>query len=169
MHDLTYWFYLSCTHNNVAVGLLNPKKSLKQQGIKKAEALTLTLRKRLFFTETINCCHNTKERNLTYLQLQNAIITGIYSCTCDRAIELAALQCYIEYGNFNIDEDFLNHKLNSLLPCKYAKIQGITATILETYRLTSLELRESDNAKSEYIRLCTTLDRYGITFFSGKV
>ena len=38
------------THdNNIAVGLLNPKKSLKQQGINKAAALTLNLRKRLFF------------------------------------------------------------------------------------------------------------------------
>ena len=155
------------THdNNIAVGLLNPKKSLKQQGINKAATLTLNLRKRLFFTEPINCsCHN--EIDLTYLQLQNSVITGICGCTCKEAIELAALQCRIEYGNFSIDEDFLDNKLNSLLPRKYAKVQGIASIILRTY--SSLERSESSNAKSEYIQHCTTLERYGITFFSGKV
>ena len=163
-------FYF-CTHdNNIAVGFLNPKKSLKQQleGINKATELTLNLRKRLFFTETINCsCHNEKDLNLTYLQLRNAVVTGICSCTFEKAIELAALQCCIEYENCNIDEDFLDSKLKSLLPRKYAKVQGITSTILRANN--SLELGQRSNAKSEYIRVCTTLDRYGITCFSGKV
>ena len=153
---------------------MNPKKSLKEQGINEAEALTLTLRKRLFFTET-TCCscdsRDEKELNLTYLELQNALISEFYGCTisCDKAIKLAALQCCIEDEN-NIDEDFLDHKLNSLLPCKYAKVQGITSTISEAYNSLDRELRESSNkAKSEYIRLCTTLDGFGITLFSGKV
>ena len=80
----------------IAVKMLNPKKSLKDQGIYKADTLTVTLRKRLFFPETTNygeSCDE-KEPNRTYLQLQNAVITRVYSCTmsCDIAVKLAALQ-----------------------------------------------------------------------------
>ena len=152
--------------------MLNPKKSLKDQGIYKADSLTVTLRKRLFFTETTNygeSCDE-KELNRTYMQLQNAIITGVYSCTmsCDIAVELAALQCCIE--DEKIDEQFLDHKRKHLLPHKYVKVRGITSTILEVYDSLDQELRESSKkAKSEYIRLCTTLDGYGITLFPGKV
>jgi hypothetical protein len=154
---------------------LIPKKSLKKQGIKEAEALTLTLWKRLFFAEATSCCHDAgKELDLTYLQLKNAICgtTGIYSCavSCDNAIKLAALQCCIEDKNANVHEGFVEHKLNSLLPCKYAKVGGIAATVVEAYNSLDQELKEDDNkAKSEYIQHCTTLDGFGITFFSGKV
>ena len=69
-----------------------------------------------------------------------------------------------------IDEHFLDQKQKRLLPHKYVKVQGITSTILEVYDSLDQELRESSKkAKSEYIRLCTTLDGYGITLFSGKV
>ena len=152
--------------------MLNPKKSLKDQGIYKAATLTVTLRKRLFFTETTNygeSCDE-KELNRTYMQLQNAIITGVYSCTmsCDIAVKLAALQCCIE--DENIDERFLDNKLKCLLPRKYVKVQGIASTISVVYNSLDQGLRESSKkAKSEYIQLCTTLDGYGITLFPGKV
>ncbi len=152
-----------------------PKEKLKEQGINEVEALTLTLRKRLFFAETTSCCHDAgKELHLTYLQLKNDIITGsrVYSCavSCDIAIKLAALQCCIEDKNANIDEDFVDHKLTSLLPWKYAKVLGITSTVLEVYNSLDQKLRKDGNkAKSEYVQLCTTLDGFGITFFSGKV
>ena len=153
--------------------MLNPKISLKDQGILyKADTLTVTLRKRLFFPEITNygesCDEN--ELNRAYLQLQNAIITGVYSCTvsCDIAVKLAALQCCIEAEN--IDENFLDHKQKCLLPRKYVKVRGITSTISVVYNSLDQVLREnSKKAKSEYIRLCTTLDGYGITLFSGKV
>ena len=152
--------------------MLNPKKSLKDQGINKTDVLAVNLRKRLFFTETTNygeSCDE-KELNLTYLQLQNAIITGVYSCTmsCDIAIKLAALQCCIE--DESIDELFLDHKLKCLLPRKYVKVQGIASTISVVYDSLDQALRESSKkAKSEYIQFCTTLDGYGITLFLGKV
>jgi hypothetical protein len=154
---------------------LIPKKSLKDQGIKETETLTLTLRRRLFSAETTSCRHDAgKELDLTYLQLKNAIrgTTGVYSCavSCNKAIKLAALQCCIEDKHANVDEDFVDHKLNSLLPCKYAKVQGIAATVVEAYNSLDEELREDGNkAKSKYIQLCTTLDGFGITIFSGKV
>jgi hypothetical protein len=155
---------------------LIPKKSLKEQGINEVEAVTLTLGKRLFFVETTSCCHDARKEllHLTYLQLKKAIITGsgVYSCavSCDIAIKLAALQCCIEDKNANIDEDFVDHKLTSLLPWKCVKKPRITSTVLEVYNSLDQKLRrDGDKAKSEYVQLCTTLDGFGITFFSGKV
>ena len=90
--------------------------------------------------------------------------------SCDIAIKLAALQCCTEDKNVNINEDFVVHNLNNLLPRKYAKVQGIASTVLEAYNGLDQELKnDSSKAKSEYIQLCTTLDGFGITFFSGKV
>jgi hypothetical protein len=152
---------------------LIPKRTLKEQGINEAEVLTLNLRKRLFFAET-SCCHDAgKDLDLTYLQLKNAITTRVYSnccaVSCDNAIKLAALQLCTDFED-NINEAFIHHKLYSLLPHKYAKVRGITSTILEAYNSLDVELREDGNkAKSKYVQLCTTLDGYGITFFSGKV
>ena len=146
---------------------------MKEQGINETEALTLTLRKRLFFTETTSCCHDAgKELHLTHLQLKNTLVTGVYGCavSCDNAIKLAALQCCTEDRNVNIDEDFVGHKLNSLLPYKYTKVRGIAFTIVDAYNCLDQELKnDSNKAKSKYIQLCTTLDGFGITFFSGKV
>ena len=148
---------------------MNPKKSLLEQGIQETATLTVTLRKRLFLTETTHGCRiNDQELKLIYLQLQDSIINGTCPCSCDEAIELAALQCHIEYGNYDKDvhkPDFL--ELKCLLPKEYVKVKGIKLKILKAYR--SLELSESDDAKSEYIRFCTTLERYGITSYSGKV
>ena len=139
------------------------------------ETLTLTLRERLSFAETTSCCHDAgKKLDLTYLQLKNAICgaTGVYSCavSCDKAIKLAALQCCTGDKNVTIDGNFIEDKLHSLLPCKYARVQGIASTVLEAYNCLDQELKnDSNKAKSKYIQLCTTLDGFGITFFSGKV
>ena len=146
---------------------------MREQGIKinEAEELTLILKKRLFIPETTSCSH-VKELDLTFLQLKNTLVTGVYSCavSCENAIKLAALQCCTEDSNVDINEDFVDHKLNSLLPCKYAKIRGIASTIVEAYKSLDRKLRKNSNkAKSKYIQLCTTLEGYGITFFSGKV
>lgn len=146
---------------------------MKAQGIKEAETLTLTLRRRLFFAETTRCSHDAgKELDLTYLQLKNAICgaTGVYSCavSCDIAIKLAALQCYTE--DVNIDGNFIEDKLNSLLPYKYTKVKGIASTVLDVYNSLDQELKnDSNEAKLRYIQLCTTLDGFGIILFSGKV
>ena len=158
---------------DIAVKWLNPRTSLKEQGVKEEATLTLTLRKRLFFTQTLrhDLPYNGKELNLIYLQLQNAIINGVCPCTCEIAIELAALQCQIQYGNFNEDEhkpDFIDHEIDNLLPHKYVKVESIKLKILEAYRSHGLSASHGD-ARYQYIQLCTTLDGCGITFYIGKV
>ena len=102
------------------------------------------------------------------MELQDAIKKEICHCTRDCAVKLAALQCHVENGCYNKNvhkPGFL--ELSNLLPCEYVKVKRIELEVLEAYR--NLELSESDNAKSEYIRLCTTLDRCGITLYLVQV
>ena len=94
-----------------------------------------------------------KEARSDLLQLKNAICgaTGVYSCavSCDKAIKLAALQCCTGDKNVTIDGNFIEDKLHSLLPCKYARVQGIASTVLEAYNCLDQELKnDSNKAKS---------------------
>ena len=102
------------------------------------------------------------------LQSRDAIIDGTHPCTHEEAIQLAALQCQVQYGNHNEAKHkagLLN--LDELLPREYIKIKRIGKLILAEHQ--KLHNVSEQNAKYRYIQLCRSLLTYGGTFFLVKV
>jgi talin len=145
---------------------LDPAKSLREHGIEERDVLVL--RKRFFFSEesTDSGC-DPKEVHLMYVQARDAVLNQTHPVTKASAIELAALQCQIEYGNFN--QDFVKAGiliLANFIPVDYVKSKNIEAKIFQEYEELSglAELK----AKLQYIQLCRSLKTYGVTFFLVK-
>ena len=100
-------------------------------------------------------------------QSKNAIIDGTHPCTREEAVQFAALQCQIQYGNHNEAKHkpgFLN--LDEFLPEEYVKFKGIEKLIWTDHR--KLHNLNELNAKFRYIQLCRSLRTYGVTFFLVK-
>ena len=101
-------------------------------------------------------------------QSKDAIVDSTHPCTREEAIQFAALQCQIQYGNY----DEAKHKpgyltLVNFLPQEYTKIKGIEKNIFTQHRKLH-NLSEID-ARVRYIQLCRSLKTYGMTFFLVKV
>ena len=145
---------------------LNTEKSLREQGIE--ETNVLTLRRKLFFSDQSIDRNDPVQLNLLYIQSRDAIIDGTYPCTRDEAVHFAALQCQIQYGNYNKAKHkpgFLT--LEEFLPREYVKRKGIEKSIYADYHM--LHNLSEINAKFRYIQLCRSLKTYGVTFFLIKV
>lgn len=142
------------------------EKSLCEQGIE--ETAVLTLRKKFFFSDQNVHCNNPVQLNLLYVQLKDAIVSGNLHCTNDESIRLAALECQIQYGNY----DGTRHRtgfldLHKFLPNQYRMLKGIEKSIYDEYRKL-YNLREL-NAKLRYVQICQSLNTFGTTFFLVKV
>ena len=148
------------------VNWLNTEKSLREQGIE--ETVVLTLRKKFFFSDQNVDRNDPVQLNLLYVQSRDAIIDGTHPCTRDEAVQFAALQCQIQYGNHNEAKHkpgFLT--LEEFLPREYVKLKGIEKAIFADHR--KLHNLSEINAKFRYIQLCRSLRTYGVTFFLVKV
>ena len=102
------------------------------------------------------------------MQSKDAIVDGTHPCTREEAIQFAAPQCQIQYGNHNEAKHkpgFLN--LIEFLPREYTKIKGIEKNIFADHR--KLHNLSEINARFRYIQLCRSLRTYGVTFFLVKV
>ena len=102
------------------------------------------------------------------LQSRDAIVEGAHPCTREEALQFAALQCQVAYGNHSEAKHkpgFLN--LGEFLPQEYIKIKGIEKVIFSEHR--KLHNLSELNAKFRYIQLCRSLRTYGVTFFLVKV
>ena len=149
-----------------AVNWLNPDKSLREQGI--TETAILTLRKKFFFSDQNVDRNDPIQLNLLYVQSRDAIVDGAHPCTREEALQFAALQCQVSYGNHSEAKHkpgFLN--LTEFLPREYTKIKGIEKVIFSEHR--KLHNLSELNAKFRYIQLCRSLRTYGVTFFLVKV
>ena len=149
-----------------SVNWLNTEKSLREQGIE--ETVVLTLRKKFFFSDQNVDRNDPVQLNLLYVQSRDAIIDGTHPCTRDEAVQFAALQCQIQYGNHNEAKHkpgFLT--LEEFLPREYVKLKGIEKAIYTDHR--KLHNLSEINAKFRYIQLCRSLRTYGVTFFLVKV
>eukprot|EP00731_Ephydatia_muelleri_P016952 Em0010g50a len=134
VHDARYAL-LNVRADELAVNWLNSDKSLREQGI--SETAVLTLRKRFFFSDQNVDRNDPVQLNLIYCR--------------EEAVQFAALQCQIQYGNHNEAKHkpgFLN--LDEFLPEEYVKFKGIEKLIWTDHRklhnLTEL------NAKFRYIQ-----------------
>ena len=141
-------------------------KPLCEQGIE--ESAVLTLRKKFFISDQNVCSNDPVQVNLLYVQLRDTITNGTHPCTRSESVQLAALQCQIQYGN----HDGSKHKrgfleLREFLPCQYIKIKGIEKSIFTEHR--KLHNLSEINAKFRYVQFCRSLRTYGVTFFLVKV
>ena len=114
----------------------------------------------------MHVCTNT-HAHLIYicaLQSTNAILDGTLPCTKDEAIQLAALQYYIQYGKQTSLKNFPN--VSGFLPHGYRNISCAECVIWKEYN--KLQRLTEPEAKFAYIQLCRSLPTYGITIFHVK-
>ena len=98
------------------------------------------------------------------LQSRNAILDGTLPCTKDEAIQLAALQYYIQYGKQTSLKNIPN--VSGFLPHEYIDIPRVQCVIWKEYN--KLQRLIEPEAKFAYIQLCRSLPIYGITIFHVK-
>ena len=97
-------------------------------------------------------------------QSRNTILDGTLPCTKDEAIQLAALQCYIQYGKITSLDNF--PIVCGFLPHGYFEIPHAQHAIWNEYE--KLQRFTESEAKFAYIQLCRSLPTYGITIFHVK-
>jgi len=81
---------------------LNPSKSLVEQGL--GENDVVIFKKKFFFSDQNIDRNDPIQLNLLYNQVRELIIMGKYPCTMEEAAQLAAMQCQIQYGNYDSEK-----------------------------------------------------------------
>ncbi|CAL8103548.1 unnamed protein product [Calicophoron daubneyi] len=152
-------------HTDDDMDWLNPSQSLRQQGIDEKEILLL--KRRYFFSDMNVDARDPVQLNLLYVQLKDAILKGTHPVSMEEAIQLAAMQCQVQFGDYvpeKFKPNFLD--LKDFLPKEYAKIRSLEKKIFQQHaELTGLSEVE---AKVRYCQFCRSLKTYGITFFLVK-
>ncbi|KAJ3220116.1 Talin-1 [Dinochytrium kinnereticum] len=144
---------------------LNPEITLREQGIGDADGVIL--KKKFFFTDQNIDRNDPIQLNLLYNQAKDMITSGKHPCTLEEAAQFAAIQCQVQFGNFEPDKHkpgFI--KLKDFVPPEYRNSRDLPKRIsVEHGKLQGLnEL----NAKFRYVQLSRSLKTYGITFFAVK-
>ncbi len=83
----------------LSVKWLDHSTTLREQGVSDDE--TLLLRRKFFFSDTNVDDRDPVQLNLLYVQCRDGVINGLHPVNKDMACNLAALQCQIQYGDFN--------------------------------------------------------------------
>ncbi|VDO63166.1 unnamed protein product [Schistosoma margrebowiei] len=83
-------------HTDDEFNWLAPGKTLRQHGVDESEILLL--RRKYFYSDQNIDTRDPVQLNLLYVQLKEAILNGTHPISQDQAINLAALQCQVEYG-----------------------------------------------------------------------
>jgi len=141
---------------------LNPTKPLIEQGF--GENDVVIFKKKFFFSDQNIDRNDPIQLNLLYNQVREMIINGKYPCTMEEASQLAAIQCQIQYGNYDSEKHkgsfFRNQEI---VPKEYYKNKTVEKMIQQEYaKLSGLsEL----NAKFRYVQLSRSLKTYGVSFF----
>ncbi|XP_026318176.1 talin-2-like [Hyposmocoma kahamanoa] len=152
------------TDDNVA--WLDQHKTLREMGIEPNE--TLLLKRKLFYSDRNIDSRDPVQLNLLYVQTRNAILEGRHPVTEDRAMEFAAIQCQIHFGDFHEEKHKpgLIENLNEYLPVQYSGVWNAEKKILKLFKnhhgLSPLD------AKYLYIKTARDLPTYGVTFFLVK-
>lgn len=85
-------------HTDSDIAWVDPTKTLREQQIGDNEELTL--RRKFFFSDTNVDTRDPAELNMLYAQCRDGVLKGAHPVSREIAIQLAALQCYIEYGPY---------------------------------------------------------------------
>uniref|UniRef100_A0A8R1TSD6 FERM domain-containing protein n=1 Tax=Onchocerca volvulus TaxID=6282 RepID=A0A8R1TSD6_ONCVO len=152
-------------HTDEELLWLDHGKTLREQAI--ADDETLILRRKFFFSDTNVDCRDPVQLNLLYEQCKMGVLQGNHPVPRDLACDLAALQCQIQYGDFQEHRQRTNFSdLREILPKEYVKSKDNEKRIMDAYR--ELAGKSELDAKSKYVHLCRSLLTYGVTFFVVK-
>ncbi len=148
---------------------LNPQKTLAEQGVDENEAVLL--KKKWFVTDSTITEDDAVQLHLVYAQGVDSIARGDHQLKEDEAIQFAALQCQVQFGNFNAavhKPGFLQAKLEQFVPPDVAKkAKNLEAAIFKEYR--SLSGMSETKAKYRYVQLIRSLRAYGMTCYDAEV
>ena len=141
---------------------LTPTLSLHENHVN--EDMVLILKKKFFFNDANVDRSDPVQLHLLYVQNRDAVVSGTHPTQRDEAIQLAAIQCQVDYGTFDPEKHKVTTlKLKEILPPQWHKDKKIASHILKEYR--KLASMQGENAKYRYIQLCRSLKTYGITTF----
>jgi len=139
------------------IGWLDHDKSLRAQGVDDIEVLVY--RKKFFFFKSVD---NAVELHLQFHQLHRDVSHDNLWCTQQEAVKLAALQCQVEFGDYDQAKRY-HTDLSRFLPSVHSKVKHISDLLVgEHQKLCGMS---EATAKLQYVQLCQSLPTYGVTFF----
>ncbi|EFO84615.1 hypothetical protein CRE_03910 [Caenorhabditis remanei] len=151
-------------HTDEELPWLDHQKTLREQAISEEE--TLVLRRKYFFSDSNVDSRDPVQLNLLYVQCRDGILRGLHPVEKETALELAALQSHIQYGDFPHDKPKFHLDGRDVLPKEYAKNKDNEKKVVAMYK--ELSGTSELDAKSKYVHLCRGLKTYGVTFFVVK-
>ncbi|CAD5205405.1 unnamed protein product [Bursaphelenchus okinawaensis] len=151
-------------HTDDDVCWLDSTRTLREQGIGESEELIL--RRKFFVSDTNLNTNDPAQLGMLYAQCRDGVIDGTHPVSREIAIKLAALQCAIEYGEY---QEGVEKKLNmrDLLPKEYAKAKEHEKNIVEEWKELNI-YNEKVQLQKKYCEVCQSLPTYGVTFFLVK-
>lgn len=151
---------------------LNPNKTLEEQNIPSTSTLFY---KKKFYTShegSEDCNNDPVYYNLLFYQSRDAIISNVYTCNMEEAVQLAATLFQINFGDHNPNihkPGFLKPQdLRFFLPLECLEAWGLTFQKVEKMIYKDhRKLRgiKEVYAKFRYVQLCRSLKTFGAIFF----
>ncbi|EGG24040.1 hypothetical protein DFA_06178 [Cavenderia fasciculata] len=145
---------------------LDPSKLIKDAGIHNLSKLVFKIR---FFKQPKKLT-DSKAVHLYYLQIQQAVVQGIYPCSEAMSLRLAALQFYITFGAHDKDQHvagFIDHAtLEGFIPQEHFFDNSDEYIQRRLYRLHSqIKCNSVIEAKLRYLDLSNKIPTFGVTAF----
>jgi hypothetical protein len=150
---------------------LNPNISLAEQDV--PENAILLYKKKFYYHDGSEDCNNDPVYyNLLFYQSRDAIISNMYTCNTEEAVQLAATLFQINFGDHNPNihkPGFLKPQdLRFFLPFQCLEAWGLTFQKVE--KMIYKEHRKLRGikevyAKFRYVQLCRSLKTFGAIFF----
>ncbi|XP_073240951.1 talin-like [Porites lutea] len=150
-------------HTDDEVHWLDHDKTLREQGVD--DLCTVLLRRKYFYSDQNVDIKDPVQLGLLFVQCRDGILDGTHPCTQEEAIQLAAIQIQVQFGDFE-DAKYKFIDLKEFLPKEYVKSKSIDKKIKEEHKKVSGH--DELQAKYRYVQLCRGLKTYGVTFFLVK-
>lgn len=150
---------------------LNPNNTLAEQDV--PENAVLLYKKKFYYHDgSEDCSNDPVYYNLLFYQSRDAIISNVYTCNMEEAVQLAATLFQINFGDHNPNihkPGFLKPQdLRFFLPIESLEAWGLT--FKEVEKMIYKEHRKLRGikevyAKFRYVQLCRSLKTFGAIFF----
>jgi len=153
-------------HTEDGVNWVDHSKTLREQGVDEAEILLL--RRKYFYSDANVDARDPVQLNLLYEQAKEAILEGTHPVPLETAIQFAALQVQIQFGDHKEDK----HKpgmladLKEFLPLGFMKVRNVEKKIFGEHK--SLMGTSEIDSKYKYVKLARGLPTFGVHFFLVK-